>query len=77
MKTIKTSKTAKTESVKTGLINDLFDEVQDEINEDIIKEAKLKIKALLQQKVKIEKLMQNTNRQIDDLKLQINQEFFV
>ncbi len=59
---------------KESLVDGLFEEVQDEINEDVVKDAKIKIKELLQQRLKAEKVLKNLDRQIDDLKLKINQE---
>lgn len=59
---------------KGSMIDDLFDEVKDELNEDVIKAAKIKIKTLLEQKMKAEKVVKNLDRQIDDLRLQISQE---
>lgn len=55
-------------------IDGLFNEVQDEINEDLIKDAKIKIKDLLLQRSKTERILSNLDRQIDELKLQITQE---
>lgn len=59
---------------KSEMVDGLFDEVQEEINEDIVKDAKLKIKELLQQRVKAEKVLNNLDRQIQDLKLRISQD---
>ncbi len=59
---------------KNEIVDELFDEVQDDINDDIKKDAKRKIKDLLKQKVCAEKVLKNIDRQIVDLKLQINHE---
>lgn len=61
---------------KRNHIDELFVEVQDELNEDMIKDAKIKIKDLLLQKAKTEKILGNISRQIDELKLQIKQDLF-
>lgn len=59
---------------KNKKVDGLFDEVQEEINEDIIKDAKLEIKQLLQQRVSAEKVLSNLDRQIAELKLKISQD---
>lgn len=56
---------------KNELVDELFEEVRAEVNEDEIKTAKLQIKNLLQQKAKAEKVVKNIDRQIEDLKLKI------
>ena len=59
---------------KTEVVNELFDEAQKEINEKVKKEAREKIKTLLLQKTSAERVLKNIDRQIEDLKLQINHE---
>lgn len=59
---------------KLGMVEDLFNEVQEEVNEDVVKEAKIQIKSLLQQKIKAEKVVSNIDRQIEEMKLKISQD---
>ena len=60
--------------LKNNGVDDLFNDVQKELNEDIRTKAKAKIKTLLLQKISAEKVLGNIDRQIDDLRLQIKQE---
>jgi len=61
-------------SKNKDMIESLFNDVQEEINEDLVKNAKFKIKDLLLQKAKTQRILSNLDRQIDELKLQIKQE---
>ena len=57
-----------------GMVDELFSEVQGEINDDTVKAAKVKIKGLLVERAKAKKILDNYDRQIEELKLQIEQE---
>lgn len=64
------------EKIKTKLtsIDDLEKEVQNEINEDIIKKAKKELKEKLLQRTTATQVLKNIDREIKDLKLKISQE---
>lgn len=70
-------KIEKVKSKKATAIEELFEEAQEEINEETVKAAKIKIKDLLNQRTKAQKVVANLDRQIDDLKLQISQDLGV
>lgn len=63
-----------TKSIKKNVVDELFNEAQVEINERVKKEAKVKIKDLLSQRINAVKLVTNIDRQIESLKLKIGQE---
>lgn len=56
---------------KSEVVNELFDEAQEEINEKVKQDTKKKIKDLLTQRTSAERVLKNIDRQIEDLKLQI------
>lgn len=70
-------KIEKVKNKKATTIKELFEEAQEEINEETVKAAKIKIKDLLNQRTKAQKVVANLDRQIDDLKLQISQDLGV
>jgi len=55
-------------------VDKLFDEAREEVEEKVKKDAKTKIKALLQQRITATKVLKNIDRQIDDLRIKIAQD---
>lgn len=55
-------------------VDDLFTESENELKEEIIKAAKGRIKNLLRVKAKAENVVNNVNREISELKLEIEHE---
>lgn len=58
----------------SDLVNDIFEEVEEALNEEIVVKAKMKLLEKLREQRQAEVLLKNIGREIEELKVEIEHE---